>query len=233
MKEMIINNVKISASIMCIDWLNAGDQLKILQEENIDYLHWDILDGVFAPDYILGSSIINQFRKVSNIPSDYHMMIEEPSRLFDTFEFSAKDTVTIHQECSKNLHRDLIKLRNKGVKVGVALCPATPLQTLDYIIEDIDQIIIMTVNPGYSGQPLVPQTIRKIYDMKKIIIDAKLDIQLSVDGNVSFENIPYMLDAGADILVGGTSSLFNKNMSLKNNINSIKTLIKDIKGNEI
>ncbi len=230
---MIANNVKISASIMCIDWLNAGEQLKVLEEENIDYLHWDLLDGFFAPDYILGSTIINQFRTVSNIPSDYHLMIEEPSRLFDTFEFSSKDTVTIHQECSKNLHRDLIKLRNKGVRVGVALCPATPLQTLDYIIEDIDQIIIMTVNPGYSGQPLIPQTIRKIYDMKKIINDARLDIMLSVDGNVSFENIPPMLNAGADVLVGGTSSLFKPNISLKNNIKKIKNLIKDVKKNEI
>ena len=151
---------------MCIDWLNAGEQMKTLEEEKIDFLHWDLLDGVFAPDYILGSSIINQFRAVSNIPSDYHLMVEEPSRIFDTFEFTPYDRVTIHQECSKNLQRDLIKLRKKNVKVGVALCPATPLQTLDYIIEDLDQIIIMTVNPGYSGQPLVPQTIRKIYDIK-------------------------------------------------------------------
>lgn len=229
---MTAKKVKISASIMCIDWLNAGEQMKILEEEKIDFLHWDLLDGVFAPDYILGSSIINQFRAVSNIPSDYHLMVEEPSRIFDTFEFTPYDRVTIHQECSKNLHRDLIKLRKKNVKVGVALCPATPLQTLDYIIEDLDQIIIMTVNPGYFGQPLVPQTIRKIYDIKKIINDARLDIEVSVDGNVSFEKIPSMISAGADILVGGSSSLFNKNNTLKNNIKNIKKIIMGIK-NEI
>ena len=215
---MMNKKIKISASMMCIDWLNAGEQLKILENEKIDYLHWDLLDGHFAPDFIFGSSIINQFRAITKIPSDYHLMIQEPSRFFDTYEISENDIVTIHQECSRNLHRDLIRIRKLGAKVGVALCPATPLQTLDYIIEDIDQVIVMTVNPGFFGQPLVPQTLRKISDLKKVILDTKLDIKISVDGNVSYENIPKMVSSGADILVGGTSGLFKKNINLKKSI---------------
>jgi ribulose-phosphate 3-epimerase len=140
--------IEISASIMCIDWLNAGEQLMTLENEKINMLHWDLVDGRFAPDFTMGSNIINRFRETSTLPSDYHFMVEEPSRMFESFKISAGDCFTIHQECSRNLHRDLIKIRALGGLVGVALCPATPLQTLNYIIEDIDQITIMTVNPG-------------------------------------------------------------------------------------
>ena len=217
--------VEISASIMCIDWLNAGVQLRQLEEMGINYLHWDVIDGRFAPDFTMGSSIIEKFRAVSRLPSDYHLMVEEPSRLFDAFEISPGDIFTIHQECCRNLHRDLIQLRRKGARVGVALSPATPIETLDYIIEDIDVIVVMTVNPGYKGQKLVPQTLKKIERLRKMIEDMRLNISITVDGNVSFDHVPDMVAAGANILVGGSSGLFRKDMSLQDSVKRLRESI--------
>ncbi len=219
--------VEISASIMCIDWLHAGEQLKILEEQEIDYLHWDVIDGRFAPDFTMGSSIINKFRENTNRPSDYHLMVEEPSKLFDFFKITPGDIFTIHQECCRNLHRDLVNLRRKGARVGVALNPGTSLEVLDYIIEDIDVILVMSVNPGFMGQELVPQTIGKIEKIRERIDDMKLDIKISVDGNVNYENIPKMVSAGADILVGGSSGLFRNDINLEDAIKRLRDCIQE------
>lgn len=216
------NDVKISASIMCIDWLSAGNQLKALEDEKIDYLHWDIVDGSFAPDFTMGSSIINKFKEVSKIKSDYHLMVEEPSRLFNAFKIEQGDIFTIHQECCRNLHRDIISIRRLGAKVGVAICPGTPIDTLEYVIEDIDQVTLMTVNPGYAGQKLVPQVLRKINDLKQMILDMKLDVKIELDGNVSPQYIPQMVAEGADVLVGGSSGLFRKDISLQESIQRMR-----------
>lgn len=219
------NDVELSASIMCVDWLNAGQQLSQIEENGIDYLHLDIIDGNFAPDFTMGSSIIDVFRDNSSLPSDYHFMVEEPSRMFESFSVSPNDNYTIHQESSRNLHRNLVSIRRMGANVGVALSPATPLTSLEYIIEDIDLVLIMTVNPGYKGQPLVPQAIRKIKDLKKIINDLELDIKISVDGNVNSDTIPDMVAAGADLLVLGSSSLFRKDIQIHEAINKIHAAI--------
>ncbi len=226
-ENKLSNRVEISASIMCIDWLHAGEQLKILEEQEIDYLHWDVIDGRFAPDFTMGSSIINKFRENSNRPSDYHLMVEEPNHLFDHFDITPGDIFTIHQECCRNLHRDLISLRRKGARVGVALNPGTSLEVLDYIIEDIDVILVMSVNPGFMGQELVPQTIGKIEKIKERINDMNLDIKISVDGNVNYENIPKMVSAGADILVGGSSGLFRNDIDLEDSIKRLRDCIQE------
>ncbi len=227
LENKLSNKVEISASIMCIDWLHAGEQLKILEEQEIDYLHWDVIDGRFAPDFTMGSSIINKFRENSTRPSDYHLMVEEPNHLFDYFDITPGDIFTIHQECCRNLHRDLISLRRKGARVGVALNPGTSLEVLDYIIEDIDVILVMSVNPGFMGQELVPQTIGKIEKIKERINDMNLDIKISVDGNVNYENIPKMVSAGADILVGGSSGLFRNDIDLEDSIKRLRDCIQE------
>ena len=219
------NGVALSASVMCVDWLNAGEQLTQIENNGIDYLHLDIIDGNFAPDFTMGSSIIDVFRENSTLPSDYHLMVEEPGRMFESFNISPNDNYTIHQESSRNLHRNLVSIRRMGANVGVALSPATPLTSLEYIIEDIDLVLIMTVNPGYKGQPLVPQAIRKIKDLKKMIKDLELDIKISVDGNVNTNTIPDMVSAGADILVLGSSSLFRKDLTIPEAIIRIHTAI--------
>ncbi len=219
------NGIELSASLMCLDWLNAGQQLRQLEENGIDYLHLDIIDGNFAPDFTMGSSIIDVFRDNSSLPSDYHLMVEEPSRIFDSFSVSPNDNYTIHQESSRNLHRNLVSIRKMGAKVGLALSPGTPLTALEYIIEEIDLVLIMTANPGYMGQPLVPQAIRKIADLKKMITDLELDIKISVDGNVNSDTIPSMVSAGADILVLGSSSLFRKDLIIPEAIEKIHASI--------
>lgn len=207
-------NIALSASVMCIDWLDAGVQLRNLEELGIDYLHFDVVDGRFAPDFTMGSSIIDVFRENSKLKSDYHLMVEEPSRLFQSYQIRKNDIFTIHQECSRNLHRDIIRLRRLGALVGVAMCPATPLTALEYIIEDLDYVIIMTVNPGFKGQALVQQALRKIEDLKDLIKRMDVDVKISVDGNVNPKTIPDMVAAGADVLVLGSSGLFRKDCTL-------------------
>lgn len=218
-------NIEISASLMCIDWMHAGIQLKELELSDVDYLHLDIIDGVFAPDFTMGSSIINCFREATKLKLDYHLMVEEPSRLYEAFKFGGDDYFTIHQECSRNLHRDLVKIRQIGGKAGVALSPGTPLEALEYIIEDVDMVLLMAVNPGFKGQPLVPQVLRKIDKLRQMIDIAGLDVRISVDGNVNADTVPEMVSAGADILVLGSSGLFKGNESITDSLGAIKDAI--------
>lgn len=206
---------------MCIDWLHAARQIEQLENGKVDYIHFDVVDGNFAPDFTMGSSIINTFRQHTKLPSDYHLMAEEPSRLFDAFAVNAGDVYTIHQESSHNLHRDLVSIRRMGVKVGVALSPATPLESLEYIIEDVDVVLLMMVNPGYKGQPLVPQTLRKVEKLRNFLTERSLNVQISVDGNVNPQTIPDMVQAGADKLVLGSSGLFLKDTSIPDALNRI------------
>ncbi|NQY41817.1 MAG: ribulose-phosphate 3-epimerase, partial [Legionellales bacterium] len=164
-------------------------------------------------------------RENTSLTSNYHLMVEEPSRIFDIFEPEEDAILFIHQECSRNLHRDLVKIRQKGLLVGVALCPATPLETLEYILEDVDVVLLMTVNPGYKGQSLVPQTIRKISDLKKIIKNMELNTRIAVDGNVNCNTIPKMVAAGGDTLILGSSGLFKKDKSISDCVQDIKNAI--------
>jgi ribulose-phosphate 3-epimerase len=208
-------SIELSASLMCIDWLHASEQISSLEKAGIDYLHYDIIDGNFAPDFTMGSSIINRIREFTSLRSDYHLMADEPSRLFNAFKFGLQDNFTIHLECSRNLHRDLVRIRQLGGRVGVALSPGTTLEALEYIIEDIDLVLLMTVNPGYMGQPLVPQVLKKIEKLKKYLKKSDLNnVKISVDGNVNVDTVPDMIAAGADILVLGSSGLFRKDYSI-------------------
>ena len=225
MKNKNSDHVKISASLMCVNWLKAEEEIQVLNEENIDLLHIDVIDGRYAPDFTMGTSIINCFRDIFKRPFDYHLMVEEPSRIFETFDIRDGDSFAIHQECCRNLHRDLITLRQMGAKVGVALSPATPISTLDYIIEDLDHVLLMTVNPGFKGQALVPQAVSKIKDLKEYIDNRGLDVAIHVDGNVSIENIPIMVSNGGDTLISGSSGMFMKEMRLKESIKIFREAI--------
>jgi ribulose-phosphate 3-epimerase len=203
---------------MCFDWLEAGKHLRQCEQFGIDFLHFDVIDGKFASDFTMGSSIIDRFRENTSIPSDYHLMAEEPSRIFHSFRVSPNDYYTIHQECCRNLHRDLVSLRKMGVKVGVAVSPGTSLHALEYVLEDADMILLMMVDPGFKGQPIVAQTIRKIGMLRKMIDDAGLPIKISVDGNVNAVTVPAMVAQGADVLVLGSSGLFRKDISFEQSI---------------
>jgi len=206
--------IELSASVMCIDWLNTSEQIKELVAEKIDFLHYDILDGRFAPDFTLGSSIINRFRTLNNFASDYHFMADEPSAYFDNIDFSDNPCLAIHQESSRNLHRDLVKIRQLGGIVGVALSPATTLSSLEYIIEELDYVLLMTVNPGYMGQSFVPQVVKKVENLSTLSSNLNLDLKISVDGNINKNTIPDLVSAGATRLVLGSSGLFMHNKSI-------------------
>lgn len=214
----------ISASVMCFDWKNVGVELNELVENEIDYLHFDFIDGIFASDFGLGTSIVNSVRDGIQIPADYHLMVENPSRIFDTLLLKKGDLVTIHQEASKNLHRDLIALRKIGVQVGVAINPGTHINTLDYVLEELDHILIMTVNPGFKGQQLVKQSVNKILDLKLKLDNLALSPRIGVDGNVNLDTAPEMIKNGANYLVGGSSGLFIKGQPLAKSLSDLRAL---------
>lgn len=224
---MSYKKIKFSASIMCADWLNLKNQLKELQDNEIDFIHYDVLDGNYAPDFTMGSSIINSIKKKTDIQSHYHLMVEEPMRIFENFKLEKNDIFTIHQETSKNLHKDLIQIK-KSCKVSVALAPATPLEHLEYVLDEIDDVLILTVNPGFMSQKLIPQITKKIEKLKKMIEENSLNISITVDGNVNKETIPDFIRAGSDILVLGSSGLFKDGQSISNCINEIKDTIDKI-----
>ena len=207
-------NIKLSASLMCADWLNLKNQIKDLEDNSIDYIHYDVIDGIYAPDFTMGSSIIDTVKSATKLPGHYHLMVEEPMRIFDRFKLNSNDIFTIHQETSKNLHRDLINVKEKS-KVAVAISPATSLEHLEYVVEELDNILILTVNPGFKSQKMIPQVVRKIENLKNLLIKMNLKATITVDGNVNKETIPDFIKAGSDILVLGSSGLFKKDVTIK------------------
>jgi len=217
-------NIELSASLMCANWLSLKDQILSLEENDIDYMHYDIADGVYAPDFTMGSSIINTVKENTKLPGHYHLMVEEPMRLFENFDLNKNEIFTIHQETSKNLHRDLINIKNKA-KVACAISPATPLEYLEYVIEELDNVLVLSVNPGFKSQKLIPQTIRKIEKLKNLIEKMGLDISITADGNINKLNIPDFIKAGANILVLGSSGLFRKDATIKESVEDIKESI--------
>ncbi len=219
-------NIYLSASIMCVNWLDTATDFKNLSKINeLDYYHYDVVDGIFAPDFTMGSSIINNINNNISIPSDYHLMVDEPKRIFEMFNIKKSDMLTIHQESSRNLHRDLVSIRKLGAKVGVALSPSTTLDVLEYIIEDIDLVILMTVNPGFKGQKFIPQVLNKINKLNIMKKNNNLTFKISVDGNVNESTIPEIVSAGADVLVLGSSGLFIEDKSMIESIEKIKFAI--------
>jgi len=216
--------IKLSASLMCANWLSLKEQIKSLEENDIDYMHYDIADGVYAPDFTMGSSIINTVKENTKLPGHYHLMVEEPMRLFENFNLSRNEIFTIHQETSKNLHRDLINIKNKS-KVACAISPATPLENLEYVIEELDNVLVLSVNPGFKSQRLIPQTIRKIENLKNLIDKMGLKLTITADGNVNKSTIPDFIKAGASILVLGSSGLFRKDATIEQSVEEIKESI--------
>lgn len=218
---------QISPSLMCADLLNLGAELKLLEKAGIEYLHIDIMDGVYVPNYTLGTDFVKRVKAATSIPLDIHMMVENPGQKLDWFEFGEGDYVSVHYESTKHIQRALQQIRARGAKPMIALNPATPLEVLEWMLPDIDAVLLMTVNPGFAGQKLVPKTLEKISACRKYLDDRGYkNVEIEVDGNVSFENARKMSDAGADIFVAGSSSMFNKDLTLKEGIDMLREAIK-------
>ncbi len=220
-----MRNPVIAPSLMCADFVNIKEELDVMQQCGIEYLHIDIMDGVFVPNITLSSALVKQFRKITDIPYDYHLMITNPEQKADMIEIKAGDMVSIHYESTPHVLKALQTYKGKGAKVGVALNPATPICVLEYLLSEIDFVLIMTVNPGFSGQKMVANALGKIADTRKFLDERGFNIPIEVDGNVSFDNIPKMRKSGADIFVAGTSSVYSKDMLLKNGIEKMREIL--------
>lgn len=200
---------KIAPSMMCADYRSFADLLHTFEAQKIEYLHIDVMDGVFVKNFTLGTDFCRRLRDMTDIPLDIHLMITEPEWKIDWFAPKPGEYVSVHVESTDHLQRALAKIKDCGAKPMAALNPATPLSVLDYVLDDIDAVLLMTVNPGFAGQKLIPQTLQKITDCRKYLDErGYTDVEIEVDGNVSFVNAKKMAGAGANIYVAGSSSVF-------------------------
>ncbi len=205
----------LSASLMCADLTNLIDSIRELEKAGIDYLHIDIMDGAFVPNITLGFDLINAIKKVTDIPLDIHMMVNEPSKFIDRMNLSENDILCVHYESEIHIHRVLEMIQNKSCKAGIALNPQTPVESIKHLTEYIDMLLIMTVSPGFAGQKMFLGAEKKVKEAKALLKEwQNEDVLIEVDGNVSLENGRKLCRSGADIFVLGTSALFLKDKSI-------------------
>lgn len=213
----------ISPSLLSADFTNLEKEIKILNEEKVDYIHLDIMDGNYVPNISYGPGIVKSLRELTEIPFDTHLMIERPENFIDKFVEAGSDIITIHPSTTKHLDRTLSLIKSYGKKVGLALNPGDSLDVLDYNLEKLDLVLIMSVNPGFGGQKFIPSALRKIKEVKNLIQDKNLSTLIEVDGGVKLDNAREILDAGADILVSG-SGIFEKDKT-RENIRAFKEIL--------
>ena len=217
---------KIAPSMMCADIMKMKETLTAFEKGGIEYLHIDVMDGAFAPNYMLGVEFCKALKKNSNIPLDIHLMVENPDSKIDWFPIEKGDMVSVHAESTYHLHRVLSKIKSLGAKSAVALNPATPLSAIEFVLPDIDAVMLMTVNPGFAGQKLIPSMLDKIKKTREFLdANGYEHVEIEVDGNVSFENVPKMKQAGANIYVSGSSGVFIKTMDIDTAIQKTREII--------
>ncbi|OAB82086.1 ribulose phosphate epimerase [Wolbachia endosymbiont of Laodelphax striatellus] len=218
--------IKIAPSILSADFAKLGEEVKRISDLNVDYIHIDVMDGNFVPNITVGPNVISAIRKYSNLPFDVHLMIKSPGEHIESFINAGADIITIHAEAEIHLERLVRKIKSyknntkKIIQVGVSIVPSTSPSVLEYIIDELDIVLIMTVNPGFGGQEFIHSQLSKISTVKKMIQERNLKTQVSVDGGVNFSNAADIIKAGADILVAG-SAIF-KAEDMKKAVNDLK-----------
>lgn len=195
----------LAPSILSADFSKLGEELRTIEEAGADYVHIDVMDGSFVPNLSFGIPVIRSIRKVTDMPFDVHLMIEEPLRYVEDFAAAGADIINVHVEACRHLNRTVRRIRELSKLAGVTLNPSTPLTSLDYILEEVDIVQIMSVNPGFSDQPFIETSLRKISELKERIVQRGLDVRIEVDGGVGVKNCEQLLRAGADILVAGSA----------------------------
>jgi ribulose-phosphate 3-epimerase len=215
----VAQNIKISPSILSADFSILGDEIKSLEKAGADLIHIDVMDGHFVPNITMGPPIIKMVRKCTKLPFDVHLMISPVEKFIKAFADAGSDIITIHPEATDNLKRAVGTIKSLGKKAGVSLNPKTPISALMDVINDIDLILIMSVNPGFAGQSFMSEVLPKVTELRKMINDKKLKIDIEIDGGINFETAPLAVKAGANILVSGTT-IFSG--SLKDNIQKLR-----------
>lgn len=196
---------KLAPSLLAADFRQLQKEVEAVDKAGADMLHIDVMDGIFVPSISFGMPVIQSIREVTKKPFDVHLMIEEPARYIEEFKKCGADILTVHAEACKHLNRTVMAIKDAGMKASVALNPATPLSALEYILEELDMVLLMSVNPGFGGQKFIPNTLTKIEQLRKMINDKGLTIDIEVDGGVGLNNVGDVMKAGANVFVAGTA----------------------------
>lgn len=202
--------VKIAPSILSADFARLGEEIKDVERGGADWIHVDVMDGHFVPNITIGPLIVDAIRPITQLPLDVHLMIEEPDRYIAQFVKSGADYITVHQEACRHLHRTIHHIKEQGVKAGVVLNPATPISTIEHVLEDLDLVLLMTVNPGFGGQKFIHSVLPKVRDLRHLLNERGLShVDIEIDGGVNAETARLCEDAGATVLVAG-SAVYNQ-----------------------
>jgi ribulose-phosphate 3-epimerase len=201
--------VKIAPSILSADFAKLGAEVLDVEQGGADLIHVDVMDGHFVPNITIGPLIVEAIRPVTKLPLDVHLMIEDPDQYIEAFAKAGADYITVHVEATRHLHRTLHLIKSFGVKAGVVLNPATPVETIQHIIADIDMVLLMSVNPGFGGQKFIPEVLPKIKKVKELAAEKGAAIEIEIDGGVNPETAKLCIEAGATVLVAG-SAVYNQ-----------------------
>lgn len=199
---------RLSPSILSADFSKLGEQIKLVEAGGADYIHIDVMDGHFVPNITLGPAIVKHIRKITDLTFDVHLMIDNPDDFIEDFYKAGADIITVHQESCIHLHRTIQKIKSFGIKAGVSLNPATPVCMIKDIISEVDMVLLMSVNPGFGGQSLIRNVKYKIEELKNLIAERNLNVDIQIDGGVSLNNLEEVLSWGFNVIVAG-SAIYN------------------------